>query len=161
MASAAREAIRKAVLKAGPRLVEAMYLSVISTTSEALGGTYSVLGRRRAKVISESIREGTGVFIIHSYLPVAESFGFADELRQCSSGASNAQLMLSHWEHLDIDPFFKPKTEEEREEFGEDGYVGPNIARQLVDATRRRKGLKVEETIVKDATKQRTLSRKA
>lgn len=161
VASAAREAIRKAVLKAGPRLVEAMYLSVISTTSEALGGTYSVLGRRRAKVISESIREGTGVFIIHSYLPVAESFGFADELRQCSSGASNAQLMLSHWEHLDIDPFFKPKTEEEREEFGEDGYVGPNMARQLVDATRRRKGLKVEETIVKDATKQRTLSRKA
>ena len=161
VASAAREAIRRAVLKAGPRLVEAMYLSVISTTSEALGGTYSVLGRRRAKVLSEGIREGTGVFIIHSYLPVAESFGFADELRQCTSGASNAQLMLSHWEHLDIDPFFKPKTEEEREEFGEDGYVGPNMARQLVDATRRRKGLKVEETIVKDATKQRTLSRKA
>ena len=44
--SAAREAIRRAVLKAGPRLVEAMYLSVITTTSEALGGTYSVLGRR-------------------------------------------------------------------------------------------------------------------
>jgi ribosome assembly protein 1 len=141
--SAAREAIRQSVLKAGPRLVEAMYLSVITTTSEALGGTYSVLGRRRAKIVSETIREGTGVFIIHSYLPVATSFGFADELRQSSSGASNAQLMLSHWEHLDIDPFFTPKTEEEREEFGEDGDVGPNIARQMVDATRRRKGLKV------------------
>ena len=62
---------------------------------------------------------------------------------------------------LDIDPFFTPKTEEEREEFGEDGDVGPNMARQLVDATRRRKGLKVEETLVKVATKQRTLSRKA
>ena len=141
--STAREAIRQSVLAAGPRLVEAMYLSVITTTSAALGGTYSVLGRRRAKVISETIREGTDVFIIHSYLPVATSFGFADELRQSSSGASNAQLMLSHWEHLDIDPFFTPKTEEEREEFGEDGDVGPNIARQMVDATRRRKGLKV------------------
>ena len=141
--SAAREAIRRAVLKAGPRLVEAMYLSVITTTSEALGGTYSVLGRRRAKVISETVREGTAVFIIHAYLPVAQSFGFADELRHSSSGASNAQLMLSHWEHLEVDPFFTPKTEEEREEFGEDGDVGPNIARQLVDATRRRKGLKV------------------
>lgn len=141
--SAAREAIRQSVLKAGPRLVEAMYLSVITTTSEALGGTYSVLGRRRAKIISESIREGTGVFIIHSYLPVAASFGFANELRHSSSGASNAQLMLSHWEHLDIDPFYAPTTEEEREEFGEGGDVGPNIARQMVDATRRRKGLKV------------------
>jgi len=159
--SATREAIRRSVLKAGPRLVEAMYLAVINTTSEALGGTYSVLGRRRAKILSESIREGTGVFIIHSYLPVAASFGFADELRHSSSGASNAQLMLSHWERLDIDPFFTPKTEEEREEFGEDGDAGPNMARQLVDATRRRKGLKVEETLVKVATKQRTLSRKA
>ena len=159
--SATREAIRRAVLKAGPRLVEAMYLSVITTTAEALGGTYSVLGRRRAKILSETIREGTGVFIIHSYLPVADSFGFADELRHSSSGASNAQLMLSHWERLDIDPFFTPKTEEEREEFGEDGDVGPNMARQFVDATRRRKGLKVEETLVKVATKQRTLSRKA
>ena len=159
--SATREAIRRSVLKAEPRLVEAMYLAVITTTSEALGGTYSVLGRRRAKILSESIREGTGVFIIHSYLPVAASFGFADELRHSSSGASNAQLMLSHWERLDIDPFFTPKTEEEREEFGEDGDAGPNMARQLVDATRRRKGLKVEETLVKVATKQRTLSRKA
>jgi ribosome assembly protein 1 len=159
--SATREAIRRSVLKAGPRLVEAMYLAVITTTSEALGGTYSVLGRRRAKILSESIREGTGVFIIHSYLPVAASFGFADELRHSSSGASNAQLMLSHWERLDIDPFFTPKTEEEREEFGEDGDAGPNMARQLVDATRRRKGLKVEETLIKVATKQRTLSRKA
>jgi ribosome assembly protein 1 len=192
--AATREAIRQSVLKASPRLVEAMYLSVITTTSEALGGTYSVLGKRRAKIISESIREGTGVFIIHSYLPVATSFGFADELRHSSSGASNAQLMLSHWEHLDVDPFFTPKTEEEREEFGEDGDAGPNIARKLVDATRRRKGLKVrvsffrlisprnnpprtlflctrinlssslsqvEEKVVKVATKQRTMSRKA
>lgn len=143
--SATREAIRHSVLKAGPRLVEAMYLSVITTTSEALGGTYSVLGRRRAKIISESIREGTGVFIIHSYLPVATSFGFADELRHSSSGASNAQLMLSHWEHLDLDPFYTPTTEEEREEFGEGGDAGPNIARQMVDATRRRKGLKVRQ----------------
>ncbi|EEH51975.1 uncharacterized protein MICPUCDRAFT_29848 [Micromonas pusilla CCMP1545] len=159
--AATREAIRQSVLKASPRLVEAMYLSVITTTSEALGGTYSVLGKRRAKIISESIREGTGVFIIHSYLPVATSFGFADELRHSSSGASNAQLMLSHWEHLDVDPFFTPKTKEEREEFGEDGDAGPNIARKLVDATRRRKGLKVEEKVVKVATKQRTMSRKA
>jgi ribosome assembly protein 1 len=81
-----------------------MYLSVITTTAEALGGTYSVLGRRRAKILSESIREGTGVFIIHSYLPVAQSFGFADELRQMSSGKLPPNpFMLLHWYRWELE----------------------------------------------------------
>ena len=137
-----RDAIRKAVLKAGSRLVEAMYLAVITTSSDALGGTYAVLGKRRARVLSETIREGTGVFIIHAYLPLASAFGFVDQLRVQTSGASTAQLVFSHWKKIDVDPFFTPTTEEEREEYGEDGDIGPNIARQLMDAVRRRKGLK-------------------
>ena len=83
------------------------------------------------------------MFVIHAYLPVASSFGFVDQLRAQTSGASTAQLVFSHWSTMDIDPFFTPTTEEEREEFGEDGDVGPNIARQLMDSVRRRKGLKV------------------
>jgi len=138
-----RDVIKKAVLKAGTRIVEAMYLAVITTTSEALGGTYAVLGKRRSHVLSETIREGTGVFIIHAYLPVASSFGFVDQLRAQTSGASTAQLVFSHWAMLEMDPFFTPTTEEEREEFGEDGDVGPNVSRQLMDSVRRRKGLKV------------------
>ena len=55
-----------------------------------------------------------------------------------------------------------PVTEEEREEFGEEGQgVGaPNLARRLIDAVRRRKGLPVEEKVVEAATKQRTRARK-
>jgi len=138
-----RDAIRKAVMKAGTRLVEAMYLAVITTTSDALGGTYAVLGKRRSQILSETIREGTGVFVIHAYLPVASSFGFVDQLRAQTSGASTAQLVFSHWSQIEVDPFFTPTTEEEREEFGEDGDVGPNIARELMNSVRRRKGLKV------------------
>ncbi len=46
-----------------------------------------------------------------------------------------------------MDPFFVPVTEEEREEFGEEGQgVGaPNLARRLIDGVRRRKGLTVDE----------------
>jgi hypothetical protein len=120
-----------------------MYLAVITTTAEALGGTYAVLGKRRSQVLSETIREGTGVFVIHAYLPVATAFGFVDQLRAQTSGASTAQLVFSHWTSIEMDPFFTPTTEEEREEYGEDGDVGPNIARQLMDSVRRRKGLKV------------------
>ena len=148
-----RDAIRQAVLKSNPRLIEAMYLAVITTTAEALNGTYAVLGRRRSDIISDSIREGTGVFIIHAYLPVATSFGFADELRKLTSGASSAQLVFSHWKELDIDPFQK---------LGEDGEeLTDNVARDLMDMVRKRKGLKVDEKVVKVATKQRTLARKA
>jgi len=147
-----RDVIRQAVMKSNPRLIEAMYLAVITTTSEALNGTYAVLGRRRSDIISESIREGTGVFIIHAYLPVANSFGFADELRKLTSGASSAQLVFSHWKELDIDPYQK---------LGEDGEeLTDNVARDLMDMVRKRKGLKVDEKVVKVATKQRTLSRK-
>lgn len=63
---------------------------------------------------------------------------------------------------MKVDPFFVPVTEEEREEFGEEGQgVGaPNLARRLIDAVRRRKGLPVEEKVVEAATKQRTRARK-
>lgn len=61
-----------------------------------------------------------------------------------------------------MDPYFVPVTEEEREEFGEEGQgVGaPNLARRLMDAVRRRKGLLVEEKVVEAATKQRTRAKK-
>ena len=61
-----------------------------------------------------------------------------------------------------VDPFFVPVTEEEREEFGEEGQgVGTaNLARTLLDEVRRRKGLAVDRKVVESATKQRTRARK-
>lgn len=61
-----------------------------------------------------------------------------------------------------MDPFFVPKTEEEREKFGEEGQgVGTaNLARTFIDEVRRRKGLTVDRKVVESATKQRTRARK-
>ena len=63
---------------------------------------------------------------------------------------------------LQVDPFFAPTTEEEREEFGEEGQgVGaPNLANLLIDKVRRRKGLPVDKKVVESSTKQRTRARK-
>ncbi|PRW32859.1 ribosomal S5 Elongation factor G III V family [Chlorella sorokiniana] len=160
--SAARQALRRAVLEADPRLVEALFLCEVATSSEGLSAVYAVLGRRRARILREEMREGSDLFTVHAYLPAEASFGFADELRRRSSGAATASLMLSHWERLQVDPFFVPLTEEEREEFGEEGQgVGSaNLAKRLIDAVRRRKGLPVEEKVVESATKQRTRARK-
>lgn len=155
-----KEACRAAMLAKSPRLVEAMYFCEVSTPTEFLGQMYGVLGKRRARVLKEEMREGTDMFTVHAYMPVAESFGLTDELRRKTSGAASPQLVLSHWEELSHDPFFVPRTEEELEEFGDGSSVPQNTARKLIDAVRRRKGLPVEEKVVQHATKQRTLARK-
>ncbi|KAL6770647.1 EFG13 [Auxenochlorella protothecoides x Auxenochlorella symbiontica] len=162
VAAAVRAAARRALAASAPRLVEAMYLCEIATSSEGLSAVYTVLGRRRARVLREELREGSDLFMVHAYLPAESSFGFVDELRRRSSGAASASLLLSHWERLGVDPFFVPTSLEEREEWGEEGQgVGAaNLARKLIDATRRRKGLPVEEKVVESATKQRTRARK-
>lgn len=80
---------------------------------------YAVLNRRRARVLREDMNEGTGSFTVAAHLPVAESFGLAQELRQNTAGAAAAQLMISHWERLEVDPNFIPTTEDELEEFGQ------------------------------------------
>ncbi|KAL3830808.1 hypothetical protein ACJIZ3_019610 [Penstemon smallii] len=158
--NAVKEACRAAVLQRKPRLVEALYFCELNTPTEYLGSMYAVLSRRRARVIKEEMQEGSSLFTVHAYVPVSESFGFADELRKWTSGASSALLVFSHWETLSEDPFFVPKTEEEIEEFGDGSSVLQNTARKLIDAVRRRKGLPVEEKVVQHATKQRTLARK-
>lgn len=56
------------------------------------------------------------------------SFAFTDELLKQPSGTANASLLLSHWERLQVDPFFVPTSEEEMEEFGQDNADLPNLA---------------------------------
>ncbi|XP_065854704.1 ribosome assembly protein 1 isoform X2 [Euphorbia lathyris] len=158
--AAVKDACRAALLQNKPRLVEAMYFCELNTPTEYLGAMYAVLNRKRARVLKEEMQEGSPLFTVHAYVPVSESFGFADELRRWTSGAASALLVLSHWEELSEDPFFVPKTEEEIEEFGDGASVLPNTARKLIDAVRRQKGLPVEEKVVQHATKQRTRARK-
>lgn len=157
---AVKEACRAAVLQRKPRIVEPLYFCELNTPTEHLGSMYAVLHRRRAETINDEMQEGSSLFTVQAYVPVAESFGFADELRRWTSGACSALLVLSHWKTLPEDPFFVPKTEEEIEEFGDGSSVLQNTSRKLIDAVRRRKGLPVEDKVVQHATKQRTLARK-
>lgn len=57
------------------------------------------------------------------------------------------------------DPFWVPSTEEELLHFGEKAD-SDNLARKYMNAVRKRKGLPVEEKLVKHAEKQRTLAKK-
>lgn len=134
-------------------------LILTNVTAEVLGKVYGVITRRRGRIISESLNEGTPFFTILSMLPVAESFGFSDEIRKRTSGAASPQLVFQGFEMLDEDPFWVPFTEDQLEDLGELADK-ENVAKRYMDMVRARKGLEVKgRKLVKDAEKQKTLKR--
>ncbi|XP_043933738.1 elongation factor-like GTPase 1 [Protopterus annectens] len=153
-----KDACRYAFQVKPQRLMAAMYTCEIMATAEVLGRVYGVLSKREGRVLQEEMKEGTDAFIIKAVLPVAESFGFADEVRKRTSGLASPQLVFSHWEVISSDPFWVPTTEEEYLHFGEKAD-SENQAHKYINAVRKRKGLYVEEKIVEYAEKQRTLSK--
>ena len=96
--SAVKEGCRRAFLAQPARLMMAMYTCNILATAEVLGKLYAVLGRRNGRVLFEDMKEGTAMFNIQALIPVAESFGFAEEMRKKTSGLASPQLIFSHWE---------------------------------------------------------------
>lgn len=153
-----KEACRYAFQVKPQRLMAAMYTCEIMATAEVLGRMYGVLSKREGRVLLEEMKEGTDMFIIKAVLPVAKSFGFADEIRKRTSGLASPQLVFSHWEVIPSDPFWVPTTEEEYLHFGEKAD-SENQARKYMNSVRKRKGLYVEEKLVEHAEKQRTLSK--
>ncbi|GAB7357869.1 hypothetical protein MBLNU230_g0040t1 [Neophaeotheca triangularis] len=153
-----RESIRTGFLDWSSRILLAMYSCEIQASAEVLGKVYSVITRRRGRIVSESLLEPSPNFTILALLPVAESFGFSDEIRKRTSGAAAPQLVFEGFEMLDQDPFWVPTTEEELEDLGEKSDR-ENVAKRYVDAVRERKGLSVKRKVVESAEKQKTLKR--
>jgi ribosome assembly protein 1 len=152
-------AIRSGFLDWSPRIMLAMYTVEIQASTEVLGRVYDVLTKRRGRVVAETMKEGTPFYTIQALLPVAESFGFADEMRKRTSGAAQPQLVFAGFEILDEDPFWVPCTEDDLEDLGELADK-ENVAKRYMDAVRRKKGLLVEgRNVATDAEKQKTLKR--
>jgi ribosome assembly protein 1 len=142
--SAARDAFRVSLEASRTALMEPLFACELACSGgrggggEMLGKCFGVLSKRRAVVVSEDLVEGTETFLIKATVPAPEIFGFADELRKQTSGAASAQLLFDRWALL------------------EDAAV----AKAYSDSVRERKGLPTDKKVVKDAEKQRTLSRK-
>ncbi|KAM0300399.1 hypothetical protein ACHAPM_006712 [Fusarium culmorum] len=154
-----QSSLRAGFLDWSPRLMLAMYSVEIQASTEVLGRVYDVLTRRRGRVNAELMKEGTPFFTIQALVPVAESFGFADEMRKRTSGAAQPQLIFAGFEILNEDPFWVPFTEDDLEDLGEFGDK-ENVAKRYMDGVRRKKGLLVEgRNVATDAEKQKTLKR--
>uniref|UniRef100_A0A0A9XJZ8 Ribosome assembly protein 1 n=1 Tax=Lygus hesperus TaxID=30085 RepID=A0A0A9XJZ8_LYGHE len=157
--STVKEGCRKSFQAQPQRLMAAMYTCNIQANAEVLGKLYAVLGRRQGRILHGDMTQGSASFTVEAVLPVIESFKFSQEIRKQTSGLASPQLVFSHWEVIEVDPFWSPSTEEEYLLYGEKADTA-NKALQYMNGVRRRKGLPVEEKIVQHAEKQRTLSKK-
>jgi len=113
-------------IKSEPRLMEPMYVCDITVPNHAVAGVYTTLNQRRGIVEGKEDRPGTPLCKVKAFLPVLESFGFTQLLRQNTSGQAFPQMIFSHWQMVNGNPM-------------EDGSQANTIALDV----RERKGLKV------------------
>ena len=121
----ARRVLYACELTAMPRLQEPIFLVEIQTPDDVVGPIYQTMTQRRGQVNEENPVSGTPLVNMKCYLPVGESFGFTQALRAATSGRAFPQCVFDHWEQLNGDP-------------KEEG----SKANSIVEATRKRKGLK-------------------
>jgi len=103
----ARRVLYAAMLAASPCLVEPIYLADIMTEQEVVGKIYSHVAQRRGSLFEEIPRVGTPLCMVKGWLPVLESFGFAAELREATSGRVFPQLMFDHWQLMENEKMLK------------------------------------------------------
>jgi len=93
---AARHAVREGLRKAGARLLEPLRQVEIITPAEYTGSIISDLTSRRGQVRGQETR-GNAV-AIDALVPLANMFGYINNLRSCSSGRANFSMQFSRYE---------------------------------------------------------------
>jgi len=93
----ARNLILGNCLNAEPSMQEPVFLCEISVPQDAKNGVYNLLNKRRGHVFEEELVQNTPLCNLKAYLPVEESFGFTEALRQVTQGQAFPQCIFSHW----------------------------------------------------------------
>ncbi len=92
------KAVFGSFLTARPLLLEPVYKTVVSSSTEVAGECSKIISSRRGKI---SAFEQKGAFtVITSFVPVMETFGLSKELRSATSGRAFWQSMFDHWETM-------------------------------------------------------------
>jgi len=67
-----------------------------------MGGVFATMNKRRGSIF-DTVEDGNRI-ILKGYMPVAESFGFNQDLRANTGGQAFPCLMFDHWDILAEDP---------------------------------------------------------
>jgi elongation factor 2 len=121
------------ILTAQPRLMEPIFTVDITVPREYVSKIYNVMTKRRGLVKTITPESNNVIMIVDANLPVANSFGFIDELREETSGTAFASMMFSHWQIIPDDPL-----------------VSGTLSNKIMLDVRKRKGRKVEAPKLED-----------
>jgi elongation factor G len=95
---AARAAFREATAKADPKLLEPMMKVEVVTPEEYMGDVIGDLNSRRGQVQEMNTRGNANV--IDAMVPLANMFGYVNNLRSLTQGRANYSMQFDHYEEV-------------------------------------------------------------
>ena len=95
---AARAAFREGIAKANPVLLEPMMKVEVVTPEEYMGDVIGDLNSRRGQVQEMSTRGNANV--VDAMVPLANMFGYVNNLRSLSQGRANYSMQFDHYEQV-------------------------------------------------------------
>jgi len=95
---AARSAFREALQKAGPILLEPIMKVEVTSPEEYLGGVIGDLNSRRGQIMGTGARGNAQ--IVNAMVPLANMFGYVNNLRSMSQGRASYTMQFDHYEQV-------------------------------------------------------------
>ena len=93
---ASRAAFRDAVAKAGPKLLEPMMKVEVVTPEDYMGDIIGDLNSRRGQI--EKMEDRGNAKVVSSVVPLANMFGYVNNLRSMSQGRASYTMLFSHYD---------------------------------------------------------------
>ena len=95
---ASRAAFREGIAKAEPKLLEPMMKVEVVTPEEYMGDVIGDLNSRRGQVQDMNTRGNAN--IVNAMVPLANMFGYVNNLRSLSQGRANYSMEFDHYEEV-------------------------------------------------------------
>src|SRR5229473_3372125 len=89
-------AIKEAVRKAAPIILEPIMLVEVTTSEEFYGDVIGDLNRRRGTIMGMESRGA--MVVVRGHVPLAEMFGYVNDLRSMTSGRANYSMEFAHYD---------------------------------------------------------------
>ena len=95
---ASRAAFREGIAKANPKLLEPMMKVEVVTPEEYMGDVIGDLNSRRGQVQEMNTRGNAN--IVNAMVPLANMFGYVNNLRSLTQGRANYSMEFDHYEEV-------------------------------------------------------------
>ncbi len=91
-------AFQEGVKKASPALMEPVFKVEVTVPDEYMGDVMSDISARRGRI--EGMEKRANLQVVRGYVPLAEMFGYATDLRSRTQGRGNYVMQFSHYEEV-------------------------------------------------------------